>query len=376
MRDDLPERQFLPVLRSYQLLLHRCKVKLVLDMSVSHLTSYELAGRRLPRTPRATHQEIFGPWGHLAVEGEVRIDLLSSVSLQEVNGRVEALAQLVMVRPHEICKEPETTRLRLKISEFLGREWEISQHNLTSGKIEENHLNQKQNFVGFGLRLIRLPSQNLLDLEHVQQQRSLFLRVFPDGLSLLSLMHIGIEHLGKQAPPDLFNDIIDIARDGVIVRPILQKRDKLCLFIEPRLPVRQLRPIVPEMDDLDVVVGIENGHLAGLGHEISHHVVVPLGKRQQLVGSVLPRDVEISDIVEIRPKQRFDQHLARTVHYHQLRIELLTERGVSALRHKLSTTDDLIVASDGSLGLGQLRPGHKHSRQLIFPCLHRPKKLS
>lgn len=104
MRDDLPERQLLPVLRSYQFLLHRCEVRLVFDMPISHLTSNKFGSCRLTRAPRTTHQEIFSPRCHLTVEGEVRIDLLSSVRLQEVYRGVEALAHLVMICPHEICK--------------------------------------------------------------------------------------------------------------------------------------------------------------------------------------------------------------------------------------------------------------------------------
>ena len=64
----------------------------------------------------------------------------------------------------------------------------------------------------------------------------------------------------------------------MIVRFVLQKRDQLRLLIEPRLTIWQLRPVAPQMDDIDVVASIEDDNLTGLGDEVSHQVVVPLGR--------------------------------------------------------------------------------------------------
>lgn len=149
----------------------------------------------------------------------------------------------------------------------------------------------------------------------------------------------------------------------------LEEGGQLGLLIEEGLPAGQLRPIVSQMHNLDMVVGMQYLHLRNLRHEIRKHVIIPLGQGEQLVSREMPRDVEVSDVVEVGFEEGGDQDLTGPIDDDQLRVQLLPKRHVIALGDILRTADDLIVPADGILRRGELRTRHEDRSQLVLPLL-------
>lgn len=192
MCNDLPERQFLAILRRNQLLLHRCKVWLIFNMPISHLAGNKLSSTALPHTGCTAHQKVLSPGSHLTIEGQLRIHLLPPTSLQEVYGGVVGLAELVVISTHEIRELPEASRVGLELGKFLRSEGVIRNDDLASGKIEEDDLCKEEVLIVFCLGLVGLPPQHLLDLEDIQQEGISLLSVLLDCLPLPRLVHIHI----------------------------------------------------------------------------------------------------------------------------------------------------------------------------------------
>lgn len=195
MCDDFPERKFLSILRRNQLLLDRGHICLILDMLVPKLARDVFRSSGLSHTWCASDKEVLLVGLQLSFEGDIVLDLSALHDLEEVDGAVDALAELVMVRLHEVCKQLEVPRMTLKLVELLWFPREIGEDDLSSVEVLEHHIAKYLHLLRLSLALIGLSAEYGLDIEDIEQQSISLIHILPHYFPLLSLMHVRIDQL-------------------------------------------------------------------------------------------------------------------------------------------------------------------------------------
>lgn len=301
VRDDLAEGKLLAVLRRDELLLDGGEVGLVLDVLVAELAGDVLGGSGFACAGRTGDEEVLLVGLELGVEGDVVFDLPALEALEEDDGGVGALAVLVVLGLHEVREELEVARVPLELVELLGLPGEVGEDDLAPVEVPEDHAAQYLHLLGL-LALVGLPPEDGLDVEDVEQQPVGLLHVLAHDLALLGLVDVGVDELGQQLVADLADDRVDVllSGDGVEAGPLLEGGHNGRLAVEVVLAAGQLRPLVLEVHDLEVEVGLEDGDLGRLGRELDEDVVFVLGVlADEVVGSDGRVDELVADVAEV-----------------------------------------------------------------------------
>lgn len=377
MRNDFPERKLFSILRSDQFLLDRGNIRFVLDMLVPKLVGDVLGGCSLACAGSASDKEIFLVGLELGLEGDVVLDLPALHFLEEVDGAVEALAELVVFGLDEVREQLEGARVALELVELFGLPGVVGEDDLVSVEVLEDHGAQDLHLLGLWLALVGLPTEDGLDVEDIEQQAVGVLDVLPHDFPLLGLVHVGVDEFGQQFLADVPDDGVDLllSGDGVEAGLLLEDWHNCGLTVEVILSAGEFSPLVLEVHNLEVEVGFEDGDFCGFRGEVHQDVVFVFGVlADEVVGSDWRVDELVADVAEVVLVERFKHHLAGAVEDDQLRVELLPEGCVADLAHELGPPDHLVLPLHCLL-LGRVLPPHENHSNLRLPLLHRPEEL-
>lgn len=377
MRNDFPERKLFSILRSNQFLFDRGNIRFVLDMLIPKLTGDVFGGSGLTCTGSASDEEILFIGLELGLEGDIVLDLSALHFFEEIDGAVEALAELVVFGLDEVREELEGARVALELVELLGLPGVVGEEDLVSVEVFEDHSAQDLHLLGLRLALVGLPLEDGLDVEDIEQQAVGLLDVLPHDFPFLGLVHVGVDEFWQQFLADVPDDGVDLllSGDGVEAGLFLEDWHNGGLLVEVILSAGEFSPLVLEVHNLEVKVGLEDGDFGGLRREVHQDVIFVFGVlADEVVGSDRRVDELIADVAEVVLVERFQHNLAGTVEDDQLRVELLSEGCVADLAHELRPPDHLVLPLQ-SLLLGRVLSPHENHSNLRLPFLHRPEEL-
>lgn len=207
-----------------------------------------------------------------------------------------------MIGLDEVRKEFEVTCVALKLVELFWFPWEVGEDDLTSVEVLEHHTTEDFHHLRLSLALVRFSAEYGLNVKDIEQQTISLLHIFPHNFPLLSLMHIRIDQLRQKLLSDFPDDGIDmlLPRYGVEACLLLQNRHNGSLSIEIILTACKFSPLMLEVHNLEVEVGLQNGHLRRFWGELYQDVIFMLGVlADEIVGSDRCVDELISDVAEV-----------------------------------------------------------------------------